>query len=91
MTSMWLEDFHLAMKELRLVGARLELEDSPLPGFKKVKGVRVDGEHALLLRIKNEEILEVVKLHKKSPRRMDPDRFIEEVGKAACSGDAVID
>lgn len=85
-----LDDLYLALKELKLVGARLELEDAPLPGFKRVKGVRVDGDHQLLLRIKDGQIVEVVKLHKKSPRRMDPDEFIEEVGRNACGGEATI-
>lgn len=83
-----LDDFHLALKELRLVGAKLELEDAALPGFKRVMGVKVDGDHHLLIKLENGELTEVVKLHKKAPRRMDPDEFLEEVGRAAYDGEA---
>ena len=85
-----LSDFHLAMKELRLVGARLQLEDAPIPGFKKVLGVKAEGEYQLVLRIIDDEIVEVLKLHKKNPRKMDPDEFIEEVGRAAYDGEATV-
>ena len=89
-----LDDFHLAMKELKLVGARLELEDAPLPGFKRVKGVTIEGDHQLLLRIIDGDITEVVKLHKSSPRRMDPqgakDRGWGTSRRVSAPGDAYL-
>jgi len=88
---MELRDFKLAMKEMKLIlGTELKMEPGPLPGFLKVTNVKVEGEHQLLIRIKGDEILEVVKLHRKTPRRMDPEDFIYEVRESAFDGEPEI-
>ncbi len=82
-----LEDFNLAMKEMKLIlGTKLELEPAQLPGFQRIKNVVVEGEHQLLLRLNGSEIIEVVKLHRKTPRRIDPEDFLFEVRENAFGG-----
>lgn len=79
-----LGDFKLALKEMKLIlGVELELEPAILPGFQKVKNVKVEGDYQLLLRLDGEEVVEVVKLHRKKPRSIDPQEFIYEVRDAA--------
>lgn len=78
------DDFRLALKELHiLTGFDLDLEDADLPGFKYVKNVKLgsgDAAYRLCVRMRGSEILEVVKFHRKSPRRMSPEEFLKEVG-----------
>jgi hypothetical protein len=83
-----MEDFQLALRELEIIGVDVNIETEPaeLPGFLYVKNVKVEGDHKLLIRIKDDEILEVVKLHRKSPRRMTPEAFVKEVGLNAMEG-----
>jgi hypothetical protein len=88
---MELRDFKLALKEMKLIlGAELTMEPAAIPGFLHVTNVKVEGNHQLLLRIKGDEILEVVKLHRKTPRRMDPEDFIYEVRESAFDGEPKI-
>jgi len=88
---MELRDFNLAMKEMKLIlGAELETEPAALPGFLKVTNVKVEGEHQLLIRLDGDEITEVVKLHRKTPRKMDPEDFIYEVRESAFDGEPTI-
>ena len=77
-------DFNLALKEMKLIlGTQLELEPAALPGFQKVRNVKIEGDHQLLIRIKDGKVLEVVKLHRQTPRSIDPEEFIYEVRDAA--------
>lgn len=79
-----LVDFQLALKEMKLIlGTELELEPAELPGFQRIKNVEVEGDHQLLLRLEGNEVVEVVKLHRKKPRSIDPEEFIYEVRDAA--------
>jgi hypothetical protein len=88
---MELSDFNLAMKEMKLIlGTELETEPAALPGFLRVKNVKVKGEHQLLIRLDGDEITEVIKLHRRTPRKMDPEDFIYEVRESAFGGEPEI-
>jgi hypothetical protein len=84
---MYMDEFALALKELAILGVEdIETEPAELPGFLYVKNVKIEGDHKLLLKVVDDVIKEVVLLRKKGPRRIDPEEFFRELGRAAYDG-----
>ena len=83
-----MDDFRLALLELQIVGleGELELEPAELPGFKYAKGVKIEGEHKLLVKMDGDELIEVAILRRRGPRVMTPDEFFKEVGCSLYDG-----
>ena len=75
------DDFRIALKELHiLTGFDLETEPAPIPGFLRVKNIKSADQYHLFIRETDGGITEVVKLSRKSPRKMSPEAFLKEVG-----------
>lgn len=91
-----MDDFGLCLKELKLLGVDDTIGTKPaaLPGFLEVIGVtieRPDQDPAwLLIKVDGEEIVEVVVMRKKSPRKMTPEAFFQEVRSSAYDGNGAV-
>lgn len=84
--------FGLCLKEMKLLGVDgIKMQPAAFPGFLEVKGVTLKkypkDPVKLCIKLDGEEIVELLLLRRKRPKKMTPEEFFQEIRSSAYDGD----